>query len=307
MLTGSSSVWTKARAHLSPVLLALVFALWGLMAAAQAEEARRAKPDSPFDAVLQDWIGRGLARFWTDRFGAQEVHPQYVAPGGARSLVLDFAEGLDVVSERTVETVVRSDRDRGGDVDGDATRGGVLVDGESWDAVVLAMPDPQAARLLAPGTIPADALASADDWLATISVVLTFDERRWAADLHGLATDDSDTIDFIADDGDRRGDGAPVLVVHSAHGIAREHLDDPDAVIPAVTDAAMAALGIDIPPVRSYAHRWTFAETAAPHDEPFLLDDGVAVCGDAWGGRSSLGRAWASGDALGRELAERLG
>ena len=39
-------------------------------------------------------------------------------------------------------------------------------------------------------------------------------------------------VDWIADDGDRRGDGAPVLVAHTTAELAARHLDDPDAAVP---------------------------------------------------------------------------
>jgi renalase len=65
-------------------------------------------------------------------------------------------------------------------------------------------------------------------------------------------------------------------------------------------------LGIAAPPAWTHAHRWTFARPAATHPEPFLYAGGVGVCGDAWGGKSSVAAAWQSGDALGRAIAAAL-
>src|SRR3712207_1798371 len=100
-----------------------------------------AQDGGPFAAVVDDWVARGLARPWTDTFavagsdGIRETRTgpvRYAAPAGLRSLVADLAEGLDVTSEHVVQRV----------------GSGPTVDDVAVPAVVLAMPGPQAARLL---------------------------------------------------------------------------------------------------------------------------------------------------------------
>ena len=242
-----------------------------------------------FAHVVADWEERDLARAWTDTFvvvdpdGMQAPKPgpmRWAAPRGFRSLALDLAEGLDVVSERTVERVEPS-----------------LVDGEAAGEVVLAMPEPQAARLTdAP-------LGEASAWEPVIAVVLRWGERQWPADLHGAFADGDPDVSFIADDGDRRGDGAPVLVVHTTADRARRHLGDPGGAIAPVVDATRRLLRIDADPVSTFAHRWTFARPTETTGRPFLRSPGLSACGDAWGESSAVRTAWTSGDALGRALA----
>jgi predicted NAD/FAD-dependent oxidoreductase len=242
-----------------------------------------------FGHVVADWEERELARPWTDTFqvidadGGQTPKPgpmRWAAPLGLRTLALDLAEGLDVVSERVVERVEP-----------------YRVDGEDAGEVVLAMPAPQAARLTdrAPG--------EAQEWEPVIAVVLRWDEQQWDAELHGAFADGDADVSFIADDGDRRGDGAPVLVVHTTADRARRHLDDPDAAIAPVLAATRRLLRIDAEPVAAYAHRWTFARPAETAGEPFSRSPGLSACGDAWGGSAAVRTAWTSGDALGRALA----
>ncbi|WP_206675816.1 NAD(P)-binding protein [Nocardioides zeae] len=99
--------------------------------------------DPAFAEVVERWRTAGLARAWTDTFhavadGALTPKPgpvRWGAPGGLRSLVEDLAAPLDV--RRGAVTSV------------DAGPEGPVVDGEPVRAVVLAMPDPQAHRLLA--------------------------------------------------------------------------------------------------------------------------------------------------------------
>lgn len=253
---------------------------------------------SRFAEVVNRWIAGGLARAWTDTFAvadADGIHSsstgpvRYAARDGLRSVVADLAGGVDLTTDRNIESVARGS-----------------LDGAAAAEIVLAMPDPQARRMLAPDEPVAAALGDIA-WEPIIAVVLSWPQRRWEADLHGAFVNDSAELGFIADDGDRRGDGAAVLVAHTTTGLAARHLDDPDAAIPTVTAAVQRVLGVADAPTGSVAHRWTFARPTTTHDAPFGWADGVGVCGDAWGGPPSVRTAWASGDALGRAIAAQRG
>jgi predicted NAD/FAD-dependent oxidoreductase len=256
-------------------------------------------PDgSPFGVVVADWVGRGLARPWTDTFavagpdgvtGTTTGPLRYGATGGLRGLVADLARGLDVVPERTVRSVaLRAD-------------GRPSVDGEPVDAAVLAMPDPQALRLLAPGV--AVAALDPDGWQPTLAVALGWPARQWPADLHGVFVHGSAVLDWLADDGDRRGDGAPVLVAHTTPALAARHLDEPERITAEVVVAVRAVLGIETDPDWTHVHRWSFAKPVHPREEPFALTGRLGVCGDGWWAPARVESAWRSGTSLGQELA----
>ena len=258
-----------------------------------------AEPGTRFGAAVDDWVSRGVARAWTDTFvtidaagvrAGRSGPMRYGSPTGLRDVVIDLSDGVAVNQEQAVEHI-SADR---------------VVGGIRYDAVVLAMPDPQAARVLAEDAAAHSELYGADAWDPTIAVAIGYDDRQWSADLHGAFVNDSPAIGFIADDGDRRGDGAPVLVAHSTPELARKHLDEPDGIIADVVAAASEALSIAASPSWTHAHRWTFAKPIRMHDAPFLLRDGIGVCGDAWGEKSSVGTAWTSGDELGRAIAAEL-
>jgi predicted NAD/FAD-dependent oxidoreductase len=196
-----------------------------------------------------------------------------------------------VVREHSVEAVT---------VDGE---GRPSVDGEPVDAAVLAMPDPQARRLLTPGTVP---VLDAGDWRPTLAVALGWSRRHWPADLHGVFVHDSPVLDWLADDGDRRGDGAPVLVAHTTPALAARHLADPDRAAPEVVAAVRRLLGLDEEPEWTHVHRWTFAKPADPREQRFGLTGRLGVCGDGWSAPSRVESAWRSGTALGQQLAGTL-
>ena len=243
--------------------------------------------DEEFTRVVHRWRDAGLAREWTDELAVlpgtdRTSGPvRWAAPGGLRSLVADLADGLDVTLERTVQRVGP----------------GPVVDGEPADAVVLAMPDPQAARLHAVPSFP--------DWTPVISVAAGWSERTWP-DLPAAFVNDHPVLTLVADDGARRGDGAPVLVAHSTADVARAHDADPDGAVAPVLDALRDLLGVGTPEW-THAHRWRYASPGQDREEPFHLgDDGVGLAGDGWG-RARVETAWRSGTLLARAVADRLG
>ncbi|QWT24713.1 FAD-dependent oxidoreductase [Subtercola sp. PAMC28395] len=256
---------------------------------------------SGFTSVVEDWVARGLARPWTttfDVFSADGTRQsksgpmRYAAPGGLRSLATDLADrlrrdGVTIDQEHTVEGV----SDEG------------VVAGIQYDNVVLAMPDPQARRMLGPDSAPAQSLHRAEEWEPTLSVVATWPARHWPADLHGAFVNGSSVLDFVADDGDRRGDGAAVLVAHTTAEFARKHLDGPENAVGEVVDALRTLLAIDEPPSSTLVHRWSLARPKTSHAASYLVDGHLAVCGDSWGDRSAVATAWESGTALGTALA----
>lgn len=115
--------------------------------------------DPGFAAVVDDWAARGLAREWTDTFTALEDGDadsksgplRWGAPHGLRSLVEDLAADLGV-ERREVRAIEELDA----------------------DVVVLAMPDPQARRLVGDHPV-ADALGR--EWEPVIAVAARWSER----------------------------------------------------------------------------------------------------------------------------------
>ena len=252
--------------------------------------------DDGFAAVVDDWDRRGLAREWTDTFtvlGDAERDStsgpmRWGATHGLRSLVEDLATDLSV-ERRQVGSVER--RQVGS------------VDDVEADVVVLAMPDPQARRLVGHHPVA----ASLDrEWEPVIAVAARWADRTW--DLDGAFVNGDPDLGWIADDGQRRGDGAPVLVAHTTPDLAARHLEEPAGVAPAAVQALRRLLDLG-EPEDVHVHRWTFARPVGERTDPFALVDGdrlVGVCGDGWGPTPKVETAWLSGTRLGRALADRL-
>ena len=243
--------------------------------------------DQDFATVVADWESRGLARQWANTFGIlkPDTAPctttgpvRWATPNGLRSLVRDLLADFDIEGASELTD---------------------LPDGH----VVVAMPDPQATRLT---TVP-----DAVDYEPVIAVACGFDGLDVPFRDAAFVNDHPD-IAFVVDDGARRGDGAPVLVVHTTPERAQQHLADPDAVIAPVLDALRELSVISTAPNWTHAHRWTFAKPAAQHDSTFALElrDGrlVGFAGDQWceSGAPRVESAWRSGTDLGTELVGRL-
>ena len=266
--------------------------------------------DDRFAAVVDQWRADGLAHPWTDTLSVLDAGAaprstsgpvRWGTAGGIRTLVEDLARGLDV---RTAE--VTSVRRRGDGV--------LLVNERPAPAVVLAMPDPQAKVLLAPGL---DEVGEqlVRPWDPVLALGAWWPERVWGAaglpavsEFDGAFVNSDPEIAWVADDGRRRGDGAPVLVAHSTAEFARPHLAEPQAAAPALLAALQRVLGISVAPEGHYLQRWSVARPAGARPEPFFLGrDRVGLCGDGWGPVPRVETAYLSGRALGEALASRLG
>ncbi|QGN50932.1 NAD(P)/FAD-dependent oxidoreductase [Micromonospora sp. WMMD558] len=253
--------------------------------------------DPGFAALVAEWQAAGLVREWTDTFlayGAQGRHEvagpmRWAAPRGLRSLVEHLARDLPVAVDRLVLGV----------------EPGPVVDGRPCAAVALAMPGPQAALLLDPALAAATRAVQAQTWSPSLAVVLRFPDRRWA-DFRGAFVNDHPVLALVCDDGDRRGDGAPVLVAHTTPAFAAGHLLQPTAAGPAVEEAVRDLLALPEPAEQLHVHRWTYAKPTAGAEGTYHLDDdAIGLAGDAFG-PPRVQTAWRSGHDLGRALTARL-
>jgi renalase len=233
--------------------------------------------DPAFAGRVESWRVGGLLRPWTDTLrvydGAGPPRTasgplRWAAPGGLRSLAEDLARELDVELGHEVAALPAA------------------------DAVVLAMPGPQALAIA-----PLDA-ARRQVWSPALTAVLTYPERSWP-DFAGAFVNNHPVLATVCDDGDRRGDRAPVLVAHSTAAFARPHLTDPDRAAGQLEEAVRDLLGVPAA-VSTRVHRWTYA-TPAPGSGGFAVEGRTYLCGDAFG-RPRVQTAWLSGRAVARAI-----
>ena len=254
--------------------------------------------DEGFAEVVADWVDRGKARPWTDTFhvadgtgllGTKLGPMRYAAPRGLRSLVEDLAVHLpsdlvNITHPRDVDSI------RPGD-------GQVTVGDATYRAVALCGPDPQMARL-------ASGLQDIPLWEPVIALTAVYESRTWP-DVDAVFVNDDPVLSFIADDGRRRGDEAPVLVAHSTPVLAAAHLADPVGAAPAMLATLLRVLA-GSEPAWFGVKRWTYARPAHARAALCQFDGTVGFAGDSWAGGPRTQSAWMSGDALGRTIAAML-
>lgn len=256
--------------------------------------------DPDFAALIQQMMSEGVVRPWTDTFhvhsegtmiGVRSGPMRYSAPGGLRTVVEWLARDLPTATTEThVETVQFTDS-------------GVRAGGMNADRIALCMPQPQAARLVDEDLLPDVGIT----WEPVIAVTMVFPQSSWM-DIDGVFVNDDPVLTWIADDGKRRGDGAPVLVAHVNPVLAAGHLEDPSGVLPNAIAATRRVLEIDDLPAWSWAHRWSLARPMSARGENCWIHPElpIGLAGDAWAGGPRVEAAWLSGRALGRAFAEGL-
>ena len=267
--------------------------------------------NADFTKLMKSWGKREIARQWTDTFhvatgtklGETITGPmRWAAHQGLRAFVEDLADQLPSDLVEVSHPV---------DIDAvTPTEKGVMIDGNLFDAVALAMPDPQAKRLLDASFKSSHNALRGVAWEAVLVLAAAYQKRTWP-EIDGVFVNESSELTFIADDGRRRGDDAPVLVAHSTGLLAQNHLENSDAAGPIMQEAMHTILGIKAQPTWSSVKRWSYAKPLAARPEPFHFDaaTGVGLCGDAWcGGQNGprIENAWLSGRALGAHMAQAV-
>ena len=254
--------------------------------------------DPLFAAQVAEWIDAGIVRAWTDGFHVAEVDEiigvrsgpmRYAAPAGLRSIVEHMAAGITeqrITQPHEITSLTHTD-------------GVFLADEFIGSAAALCLPLPQAQKFAARELLP----TVTHVWEPVIAVTAVFDERCWQ-EIDGVFVNDNPVITWIADDGARRGDGAPVLVAHVNPVLAARHLEDPSSVTGLVIAALSRVLGITELPTWASAHRWSLAKPmdAAPEAAWVHPELRLGMAGDAWSGIPKVESAWLSGRALAHAL-----
>ncbi len=170
-----------------------------------------------------------------------------------------------------------------------------IVDGP-YDRLVLAIPSPQAAPLLAACACEAVAVDVRPATMVPCWTLMAGWEQPGAAN---FAPPPEPIAQWAIDSARPGRPVAPFCVTaHATAAWSVEHVyDDPATVQAALLAAVMAMTGRDTPPDFAAVQRWRFARTEAPLGRPCLdAGRGLVICGD-WCLGPDVGDAIASGQA----------
>jgi predicted NAD/FAD-dependent oxidoreductase len=260
--------------------------------------------DAAFVTMLADLTEAGCVLPWTPRVAAgSDAQRWLVGAPGMRSIGELLAKGLDVRYETVVTRLERLDS-RGPSrwalrcVTGEPVPQPIEVTEGLFDAVVIAVPAPQARDLL--DVVPAlHQRLRGVTLLPCWALMLGFAERL-DCDLDAIFVD-GPRISFLARDSSKPGRrSGERWVAHAAHAWSEEHLnDDPADVLVKMVKAFRDASGSPVQPVHAVVHRWRYSRVDQALGEAFLWDQrqSIGVCGD-WCLGARLEFAWQSGIAL---------
>lgn len=254
--------------------------------------------------VVAPWEGRIVA---LDSSGEREVSPRerWVGVPGMSALARALAEGLLVEASTRIVALVPA----GTGWSAHDERG---CEFGPFDAVVLALPAPQAADLIEEHS-SLGALARGVKATPCWAILLGFAERYevpFDGAFMGAFMGES-ALAWAARNSSKPGRPAgEAWVLHASAEWSQENLfAEPVDVRVRLTHELATRSGVALPrAVHVDAHRWRFARAADVEPGPgFHLDRerGLVLCGD-WCAGERVEGAWLSGRAAGRALADEL-
>lgn len=238
--------------------------------------------EGEFARWLETSASLGLAARWGDG---------WTGLPGMSALVRPLAEGLHL--HLSAEVTAMDWR-----ADGWHLAGGGLPEAGPFDRLVLAIPQSQAVRLLAPWPELTAAITPAA-MRAVLTVMAAFDAALPCADR--LASDGPVATALREGAKPGRSPAPDRWVIHASAVWSAAHLElerpaAAQALLPAFLELAGAP---DAVPHHLEGHRWRFGLTDRALGQPFVLDaaHGIGLCGD-WCLGDSAADAFGSGRAL---------
>ncbi|WP_300435346.1 NAD(P)-binding protein [Zoogloea sp.] len=175
-----------------------------------------------------------------------------------------------------------------------------------FDAVLLAVPAPQAVPLLEAVAPDLAAIAAGAVMRGSWALMLRYDAP--VALSFDAAFVNCGPLRWIARDNSKPGRGAQeTWLLHASAEWSEAHIEETPEAVAAALLQAFGQLGGPAPQAWS-AHRWRYADTEPALDKGCVWDAGlrIGLCGD-WLNGGKVEGAWLSGQALARQVAQSFG
>ena len=256
--------------------------------------------DPAFRTALAAWQAAGVAGLWTPRLqvlGDTTLHntdqgiERFVGMPGMTAPARFMAASLPVEAQMTIKTLRRS-----------AAGWQLYSEEQGWaaqlfDAVLLAVPAPQVAPLLAQAAPDLASLAGSATMHACWAMMLHFTDRL--ALPFDAAFVNQGPLRWIARDSSKPGRGAgEVWSLQASAEWSDAHVEEEADSVAATLLQAFTQLGGEMPATWA-AHRWRYANTepALHQGCAWSPEDGLGLCGD-WLNGGKVEGAWLSGAQL---------
>jgi renalase len=249
-----------------------------------------------FAAQVEAWERAVIVAHWPPQGLSGRAEGCWVGVPGMTAPCRSLAEGLLIVTGSAVRGISREDGAwRLASEQGTVSAAGL----DRFEAVVLAIPAPQAVPLIAASgaALPgAEQAAYAPCWALMLAGDPDF------ADLPAAFSPEDGAIAWVARNGTKPGrpPGEETVVVHATPDWSRAHLEDaPEAVAALLQQRLAACTRRSIEPSFARAHRWRYALVERALGQPCLwnAEAGLGACGD-WCIGARVEAAFDSGTAL---------
>jgi renalase len=262
--------------------------------------------DAAFRAEVANWERAGVAAQWHPRVRRFDADGTSSSISGATERFVGgprmTAPAAWLASNLALYTSVEIGAVRREDAGWRLHTTGAEALERHYDAVVLAVPAPQAAPLLRDIAPEQAALAAATPMEGCWSMML-----QYAAPLtldFDAAFINHGPLRWVARDSAKPGrSGAECWLLHASAAWSEAHLEQGADSVAALLLPAFAELGPPAPQ-RWSAHRWRYASTPRPRGEVCIWEaaQGLGLCGD-WLNGGTVEAAWLSGRALAQRIA----
>lgn len=248
-----------------------------------------------FREVVDGWIAEGSVVAWhpvPPAVGSCNVENQFVGRPSMNRIIQQALDGLSVRFNTTVTSIQHSGGQFRVEFKGSDSR-------ESYDAVIVAIPAPQAAQLL-------NAFPVFSSELATIAM-----RPRWVSMVSFARPLETDREAFVWDnvEGSSLGsawrdsakpgrDGGELWTLQSTPEFSEAMFDaSPDAIASRLLRDFRTNSGLELPTlILNMAHRWRYAVVGTPAGKPCMLHDSLPlVAAGDWCLGQCVEDAWNSG------------
>ena len=261
-----------------------------------------------FQAEVSRWCKAGVAALWMPEVSvlgdaAATCHdldaPRYVGTPKMTSPAQFLASAVALTLQTTIQQIESQ-------TDGwrlQSAEQGWLND--CFDAVLLAIPAPQAVPLLLQPAPAWAALAATAKMRSCWTLMLQFATR--VALPFDVGCVSQGPLAWIARDRSKPGrEGAESWVLHASAAWSATHLEDDTATVAALLVQAFIELGGPAPQTWT-AHRWRYAHAEPGLDKVYVWDGAnkIGLCGD-WLNEGAAGGSVESAWQSGRDLAQQV-
>lgn len=222
----------------------------------------------------------------------------HVGAPSANQLVKSLAQNIELSLQTRIASIVREKNGRW------------LLEAEdsslspSYDAVVSAIPAPQAIELL-----PGSPLSAELNRVAMVPCWALMVASPEQVELPATIESPHEFVSWFAADHTKPGrpEGYGQYVLHATEAWSERHLEDTSETAKAGLLECFQEIAGDIEISYAAAHRWRYAFTRMPLGQPCLIDPSkrIGLCGD-WCLGSRVEDGYMSGVALAETLAESL-